>query len=362
MPTPVPAVSLLLSLSLIMPPPFKNLIPYFFGRDGQGKREDPIKFIENVKSTIDIRRHTDEIKRPIATGVIFRLHLKENALLWYQNLSPKIRTDWNRLEAAFLSRFKNSPWKNTDPNQFFNILYNLKQRGRNIVEYIEEGDQLSSECPEKFRDSLGISFIAGLDEGRKINLAQLYLRNKTNVSYAEAKDAVVKAHRRFARPDTFNPIYNCLPPKPSTPCTQSDLVTSSQRHRELRSLQTRDNTPYRPLIVDAKSQNQTGRIQVPHGINCHDSWEEGHDYTSCTKPIVSSAQREASRLAINGLREAPRQYPLSLNQEHQYPQSFNQAHQYPQSVNQAHRYPSASVAVAQAPVSRDSHFGRRTLG
>lgn len=335
-----------------MSPPFRNLIPYFFGwdPDDEEELEDPAKFIENVKSTIDIRRHTDDIKRPTATAVIFRLHLKENALLWYQSLSPKIRADWNHLKAAFLSRFKNLPCEITDPNRFFKLLYNLKQRGRNIAEYIEEGDQLSSQYPQKFRDSLGFSLIAGLDEGRRTNLAQSYLRDKKNVSYAEAKDAVIKAHQRFARPDTFNTFHNYLLPIPSTPSTQSDLVASSQRLRGLRGLrspQQKDSTLYRPLITDANSQNH------PRSICCYHCWEEGHYYTSCTKPVVSSAQRETSKLAINDLQEVPRQLPQSLNRAYELPQSLNHAHPYPWS---------ASVAVAHVPVSRDSQIARRMLG
>lgn len=196
-----------------MPPPYKNLIPFFFGRDpdDEGELEDPIKFIENVKSTIDLRRHTDEIRRPVATGVIFRLHLKGKASLWYQNLSPSIRTNWNRLEAAFLSRFKIKPYKITDSNRFFKLLYNLRQNGRTISEYIEEADQLSSQCPEIFRRSLAGSFVTGLDEGRKMKLAVYYLRNKNNVSYAQAKHAVIKAYQRLAQQNPSHTVRNYLP-------------------------------------------------------------------------------------------------------------------------------------------------------
>ena len=71
---------------------------------------------------------------------------------------------------------------------FLNLVLNLKQQGRNIVDYIREEDQLNAKCPEKFRDVLGHQFIMGLDNKRKVDLVQVYLgADKSTVTYPEAK-------------------------------------------------------------------------------------------------------------------------------------------------------------------------------
>lgn len=288
-----------------MPPP-EQLVPYFFGRgrDDEGKPEDPVEFLENIKATMEVRNHPDEAQRPVAIGVIFRLHLKERAFLWYQNLGPKVRTNWDRLEAAFLSRFRNLNRKNElDSTHFFHILFDFKQGGRSIVEYIAEGDQLNSLCPELFRDSLGYSLITGLDDRRKINLAEVLTKHKKKPPYAEAKSAVIKAHQILAERDSSNTIHNSPPPEPFTPSTQPDLAASQgPRKRKLQSLQPKDNISYRPIIAKTNSQNQTCRIQLEFGIYCHHCGEEGHYSISCTKLIVCSSRR----LGINKLQEVPR--------------------------------------------------------
>lgn len=80
------------------------------------------------------------------------------------------------------------PRKKVDPTRFLNLVFNFRQRGRSIVEYTREEDQLNAECPEKFCDVLGHQFIAGLDDKRKVDLVQVYLGpSKTAVTYAEAK-------------------------------------------------------------------------------------------------------------------------------------------------------------------------------
>lgn len=45
------------------------------------------------------------------------------------------------------------------------------------------------------------------------------------------------------------------------------------------------------------------------GIYCHNCCEEGHYSTSCTRPVVGRAQREANKRAINELQRGYQQYP-----------------------------------------------------
>lgn len=125
---------------------------FSFLRPGQ---EDPAELIENLNFAIDGQTYTDENRKLTATRVIFRTHLWDNPLLWYYNLNAETPANWQFLVAAFLSRFCLVPRKELNQTHFLNLLFNFRQRGRSIVEYTREGDQLNAERPEKFCDVLG---------------------------------------------------------------------------------------------------------------------------------------------------------------------------------------------------------------
>ncbi len=134
----------------------KDLIPRFFGLDVSDERRqgDPAEFIENLSFAIDGQTYTDENGKLTATRFIFPKHLRDKALLWYHGLN-ETRANWQLLEAALLSRFVLVARKEVDQTRFLNLVSNFRQRGRSIVKYTREGDQLKAECPEKFRDVLG---------------------------------------------------------------------------------------------------------------------------------------------------------------------------------------------------------------
>lgn len=91
--------------------------------------------------------------------------------------------------------------KKVDQTQFLNLVFKFRKRGRSIVDYTRERDQLNAECPEKFCDVLDHQFITRLDNKRKIDFVQVYLgADKTKVTYTEAKQAVNKAYQRFGEP------------------------------------------------------------------------------------------------------------------------------------------------------------------
>ena len=177
-----------------------NLVPCFYGRDvsDEGGQQDPTEFIETLFFAIDGQNYTDEAKKQMATRVVFRNHLRDKALTWYQSLAAEVRGNWESLEVVFLARFALVAQKGFDQTRFLNLVVNFRQKGRSIVDYTREGDKLNAECPEKFRDVLGHQFIAGLDDKRKIDLVQVYLgAQKSTVSYMDARQAVEKASQHF---------------------------------------------------------------------------------------------------------------------------------------------------------------------
>ena len=261
---------------------------------------------------IDGQAYTDEARKQTATRVIFRTRLRDKALFWYQNLAAEVRGNWESVEAAFLTRFALVPRKEVDQTRFLNLVFNFRQRGRSIVEYTREGDHLNAECPEKFRDVLGHQFIAGLDDKGKVDLVQVYLgADKTTVTYAEAKQAVGKAYQRLGEPSPLDQLYDkpTSPPPTPIPALQSELVALLQSLRIPQAPPSRDNPFYRPNYANASVRDQNDCSSFYRGIYCYNCYEEGHYSTSCTRPVVSGAQREANKRAIDELQRGSRQYP-----------------------------------------------------
>lgn len=83
-PLPSPPFSPFVPLSArIMATPLKDLIFYFYGRDGNdgGRQEEPMEFIENLNFAINGQVYADENRKLIATQIIFRIHLRDKRLL-----------------------------------------------------------------------------------------------------------------------------------------------------------------------------------------------------------------------------------------------------------------------------------------
>ena len=289
-----------------------DLVPCFYGRDVTDEigQQDPTEFIETLHFAIDGQTYTDEARKQTATRIIFRSRLRDKALLWYRDLTAEVRGNWQSLEAAFLVRFALVPRKEADQTWFLNLVLNLKQRGRSIVDYTREGDQLNAKCPEKFRDLLGHQFIAGLDDKGKVDLVQVYSgADKSTVTYTEAKRAVSKAYTRFGEPSPLDELHDPpFSPPPPTP-VQSELVALLQALRIPPPAPLRDNSPYRANYGNANGRDQNSRPSFYQGIYCYNCREEGHYSTSCTRPVVSGAQRNANRWAIDELQGGPSPIP-----------------------------------------------------
>ena len=94
---------------------------------------------------------------------------------------------------------------------------------------------------------------------------------------------------------------------PLTP-VQSELIALLRALRIPPPAPLRDSPPNRFDYSNANMRDQNSRPTLYRGIHCHNCWEEGHYSTSCTKPVVSEAQREANRRVIDELQGGPRQY------------------------------------------------------
>ena len=87
-----------------------------------------------------------------------------------------------------------NPRQERDLNCYFNLVYNLKQRGRNIVTYIDKTEKLYKACPANLMFFLSHQFVARLDNKSKIDMVQLYLNGKEPITFSETKEAIMKSY------------------------------------------------------------------------------------------------------------------------------------------------------------------------
>ena len=73
--------------------PLNDLVPCLYGRDvnDDSGQQDPAEFIETVLIAIDGHTYSNEARKHMATQVIFRVYLRDKALIWYQSLAAGVR-------------------------------------------------------------------------------------------------------------------------------------------------------------------------------------------------------------------------------------------------------------------------------
>lgn len=153
-----------------------------------------------------------------------------------------------------------------DSNCYFNLVYNLKQKGRNIVTYVDKAEKLYKACPTNLISFLLHQFVARLNDESKIDIVQLYLNGKEPITFSEAKEAVVKSYRQIRWPSSFD-AYD----EPANPVQP----TASQ---------TRVNAGLLAFFNKLRVRNQSQKLEP--GIQCHNYIEESHYSTSCPRPRV----------------------------------------------------------------------------
>lgn len=96
------------------------------------------------------------------------------------------------------------PRQKRNLNQYFNLVYNLKQRGRNIITYVDQAEKLYKACLANLMVFLPHQFMARFDDELKIDMIQLYLNGKEPITFPEAKEAVVKSYQQIGQPNPFD--------------------------------------------------------------------------------------------------------------------------------------------------------------
>lgn len=64
-----------------------------------------------------------------------------------------------------------------------------------MVSYVKEAKHLYHHLPVGLREFLGSQYLAGLNEENKVDMVQIYLLDKEQITFLDSKDAAIKAYR-----------------------------------------------------------------------------------------------------------------------------------------------------------------------
>ena len=149
-------------------------------------------------------KYTEDGKALTVKRLVFRGRLKDEALRWYQRLDAATRSNWDELSNIFQAEYKLEARAEPDPDRYFNLLYNLAQGEKPIALYVQEAEDLYRKCPEALKDFMPRQFVAQLADESKLDIVQFYLATEREITFPEAKAAVVKAYSRIGRPSPFD--------------------------------------------------------------------------------------------------------------------------------------------------------------
>ena len=205
------------------------------------------------------------------------------------------------------------PKADTNPNKYFNLLYNLKQGRKPIAQYVAEAEDLYRKCPEPLRDFMGSQFMAGLADEGKLDMVQLYLLNDPKITFSNAKAAVIKAYSRIGRASPFDVHKNrsaSSKPEVSQNDVNAELLEFFRSLRMTQKQQPLIPIPQPPVNNTTYQKNPQRDAPTPgppypsypkgdtHNVVCHNCLAPGHYSNSCPESQVNFRQKAANRAKI----------------------------------------------------------------
>jgi hypothetical protein len=273
-------------------------IPFFYGRkDGF---EDPKEHVETVDFIVDEKYEIASERNGQVKRMAFRSRLKDQAAKWYQQLDSETRADWNKLSTVFVSEFMLEARVESDPNKFFNQMYNLRQGKKPIAQYVNEAQTLYLQCPGHLREIFGNQFVAGIADENKLDMVQLYLASESKITFPAAKAAVVRAYSRIGRPSPFDEKDENTKKEISQNEVNMELVTF---FRSLQTTAKQQQATSKTVVHEYKPSPAPTGNRLSSDVVCHNCMTPGHFSTECSQPQVSYKQRSLNRAKIEDLQK-----------------------------------------------------------
>ncbi|KAI9776436.1 MAG: hypothetical protein M1816_005318 [Peltula sp. TS41687] len=279
-----------------------QLIPTFRGvRPHPGEAQE---YLDTIEFVVSERQYHDDAREATACRILFRAHLKDDALKWYQDLAADVQADYQTLRAQFLTQYGTNTKSTEDDFTFTNQVMTLRQGTKSIAQYVDEAEELSKKAPTTLSHYLARFFVAGLAEDSKLDRVQMYLGTNDNFTFAEAKAAVVRAYSRIGRPSPFdkNGQSSAGNHRASPDEVNAEIL---QYFKNLNQQMLTGVKPHVPMLGGNRAPLTTAELNttaVPPrprpDIRCHNCLEWGHFSTSCTLPQVSWKQKQANRTRI----------------------------------------------------------------
>lgn len=312
-------------------------IPYFRGT--MTDDEDPQEFLESIKFSVDRDQLTSVDEQNMCSRILFRQHLKDDALRWFRRLDEDVRLDWTQLKSQFITDYTRST---DDASMLFallNQIMNLRQGTKPIRQYVDEADALHRRIPPDMDTTIARQFIAGLSSDQELRFISHDLRHTPKFSYKQARDAVVTAYTVIGRASPFDIVADRIAPAAlsqadinqellkSLQAITQQMARSSFSQREPAyqpptayppqpqsvpayqptapkpaAYQPPQDNSYVPPHFQNSSRKDYSRKAPPYSA-CFNCMEKGHYSDQCTKPLVSKQQMSENIAQINADRD-----------------------------------------------------------
>ena len=273
-------------------------IPFFYGRkDGF---EDPNEHIETIGFIVDEKYEPTSERNELVKRMAFRSRLKDQAAKWYQQLDSETRSNWKRLSTVFVFEFVLEARVESDPNKFFNQMYNLRQGKKPIAQYVNEAQTLYLQCPGNLQEMFSNQFVAGIADENKLDMVQLYLSSEPKITFPAAKAAVVRVYSRIGRPSPFDEKDEHSKKEITQNEVNQELVTF---FRSLQTTAKQQQSTSKTVVHEYKPSSIPTGKQPSHDVTCHNCMKPGHFSTDCPLPQVSYKQKSLNRAKIEELQK-----------------------------------------------------------
>lgn len=184
--------------------------------------------------------------------------------------------------------------KTEDLNKYFNMMYNLKQRKSIIAQYVTEAKELYERCSSDLRTYLENQFIADLTNENKIDMMQVYLTDKTNITFSKAKKAVIKVYSRIERVSSFDILKETKSTSIDTQTKVNKKIMSFFKELRLQSQNFHARFSVDLFYSNTKSfffEETKSYMSNREDFYCHNCTQSEHMFDSCSKSKVSYKQR-----------------------------------------------------------------------
>ena len=169
-------------------------IKQFYGH--QDGHEDAEEYLEDIDYAVERSKASDEQGLDRERRILFRQNLLDKAERWYGTLPRSTRTDWAKLKALFLARYRgDTEDEPSGPPMASQRISNLTQLpDEAITKYLDRWDVLEAQGDATLAGNMGLHMVEGLSDDNQRARILDDMEQEGNYSYRRARELIGLAY------------------------------------------------------------------------------------------------------------------------------------------------------------------------